>query len=116
MSISLRSHSWFFSAVYAVLRITAGMIVHPYQTLQSVVQEKIFLWLTVLPSGILFLLMLSWRWWILPNLEVWFDCYPYYPLICRSINILATWISFFCLYWQILVGYLTIRFLLAFRK
>lgn len=108
-------HHLIASGIYAVLRISAGMILHPYQTLQSVVQEKIFLWLTVLPAGFLFVLMLSWRWWVLPNLEIWFDCQPYYPYVCRIVRIIATWISFFCLYWQILVGYLTIRFLQAFK-
>lgn len=102
------------SAFYAVIRIAVGMIVHPYQTLQSVVEEKVFLWLAVLPAGILFCLMLVWRWWLLPNLEFWFDCYPYYPYLCRGVKIAAAWISFFLLYWQILVGYLTIRFLDAF--
>gem|GEM_PF-497408 len=108
--------SLFFSSLYAILRISAGMILHPYQTLQSVVQEKIFLWLTVLPAVILFILMLNWRFWILPNLEIWFDCEPYYPYICKAVRVLAAWVSFFLLYWQLLVGYLTIRFLLAFRK
>jgi hypothetical protein len=108
--------SLFFSGLYAVFRISVGMVVHPYQTLQSVVQEKIFLWLTLLPSVILFILMLNWRFWILPNLEIWFECQPHYPYICTAVRFLAAWISFFCLYWQLLVGYLTVRFLLAFRK
>lgn len=108
--------SLFFSSIYAVFRISAGMILHPYQTLQSVVQEKIFLWLTILPAATLFILMLNWRFWILPNLEIWFECYPNYPLICHAVRGVAAWISFFCLYWQLLVGYLTVRFLLAFRR
>jgi len=108
--------SLFVSGLYAVGRISLGMIVHPYQTLQSVVQEKVFLWLTILPSVLLLILMLNWRFWILPNLEIWFDCYPHYPYICTGVRILAAWISFFCLYWQLLVGYLTMRFLLAFKK
>lgn len=114
--MSVVQPSLFFSGLYAVCRISAGLVLHPYQTLQSVVQEKVFLWLTILPSVILVFLMLNWRFWILPNLEIWFECHPHYPYICAGVHILAAWISFFCLYWQLLVGYLTVRFLLAFKK
>ncbi len=114
---TLKPHkpSFVYSSLYATCQISGGMILHPYQTLQAVVQEKVFLWLTVLPFTILVILMLNWRLWILPTLEFWFDCQPSYPYICRAVNVVATWVSFFLLYWQILVGYLTVRFLVAFK-
>lgn len=103
------------STLYAVFRLSGGLLVHPYQTLQSVVKEKVFLWMSFFPGVLLVFLMMNWRVWMLPTLEFWFDCQPSYPYICRAVNTLATWISFFCLYWQILLSYLTVRFLLAFK-
>jgi hypothetical protein len=103
------------SSLYAMFRLSGGLLLHPYQTLQSVVQEKVFLWMSLFPGVLLVFLILNWRIWILPTLEFWFDCQPSIPYICRVINMVATWISFFCLYWQVLVAYLTVRFLLAFK-
>jgi hypothetical protein len=110
-----RKQSFWLSALYAVGRISLGMLLHPYQTLQSVVREKVFLWLSILPGVLLVFLIINWRIWTLPVLEILFECQPNYPFICHGVRWVATWVSFFCLYWQILVGYLTIRFLLAFK-
>lgn len=107
---------FFVSSVYAICQIAVGLVLHPYQTLQSVVQEKVFLWMSVFPGVLLFFLIVNWRMWMLAFLEFWFDCSPHFPLLCQLADVMALWIAFFCVYWQILVGYLTIRFILVFQK
>ena len=107
------SSSFSLSFVYAVLRIFGGLLLHPYQTLQLVVREKVFLWMSVSPGALLAVLIVLWRLWVLPTLEYWFQCAPDHLYLCQSAEVVAVWIGFFCLYWQLMVSYLTIRFLLV---
>jgi hypothetical protein len=111
-----RNPSFTASALYASASFATGLLLHPYQTLQSIVQEKVFLWMSFLPAAILVFLVINWRVWMLPTLEFWFECQPNYPYICRVVKLVAAWITFFCLYWQVLVSYLTVRFLTAFKE
>lgn len=104
------------SSIYAVCQIIVGLVLHPYQTLQTVVQERIFVWMSVFPSFLLLFLIVNWRIWILAFLEFWFECRPHFPILCQVAEVVALWITFFCVYWQILVGYLTFRFVVAFRN
>ncbi len=91
--------AFIFAFSYSVVRISYGLLVHPYQTAQLLVVEKVFVWLTLLPSLLLVLLTLIWKFFKLipiPGTGV--------------VSFLATWVSFFCLYWQVLLGYLLVRF------
>lgn len=100
----------FFSSFYAICQIGLGLLLHPYQTLQSVVQEKVFGWMVFFPLMVLVGLMLIWRVLLLPVLEFSFDCYPNMPFLCNAAFFAARWIEFYCLYWEVLLVYLFARF------
>lgn len=40
------------SFLYAIAQITGGLLLHPYQTMQSLTREKVFAWMTFLPIGV----------------------------------------------------------------
>jgi hypothetical protein len=104
------------SSTYAVGQIGLGLLLHPYQTLQSVVQEKVFGWMTIFPSVVLAVLVVLWRVALLPFLEVVFECQPSYPFACEFVVFLSQWVTFFCIYWQVLLLYLYFRFSTAFKN
>jgi hypothetical protein len=112
----MSTKSILLSSGYSVGQIGLGLLMHPYQTLQFVVQEKVFVWMALFPSVVLASLIVMWRWPTLPLLETVFECRPSYPFICDAVVFLARWITLFCAYWQILLLYLFVRFAHVFRK
>lgn len=87
------------SIFYALGQISQGLLFHPYQTMQSLVREKVFVWLSFLP-----MMILGMGW--LVGMLVSFLALPVF---------LVNWFLFFCLYWQCLLFYLLIRFLIGFH-
>ncbi len=112
---------YFISSIYALGRFCLGLFLHPYQTMQLIVEQKIFVWLTLLPSFFLVLLSLSWRLMIRPFLlflkmrtdfgHVFFDS----VLVSNASFFVMIWIISFCVYWQVILLYLLFRFSSAFR-
>lgn len=102
-----------FSSVYAVASICFGLLLHPYQTMQSLVKQRMFVWLTLMPLGVLALVTILWRMGVVPVVQVIFSCAAVTVPICDSLTFFSNVITFFCLYWQILLGYLLLRFRLA---
>ncbi|MBU0576504.1 hypothetical protein KJ707_00965 [Patescibacteria group bacterium] len=93
------------SIFYALGQITQGLLLHPYQTMQSLVRDKVFVWMSFLPvmilgAGIIF---------GLPLAEMFKD-------ILTLPVFLIDWFIFFCLYWQCLLFYLLVRFFIGFRS
>jgi len=101
---------FFTSLIYAVGEIGQGLLLHPYQTMQSLQQEKIFSWMTLFPSLTLGVLILLWRFGVIPLVRLFFSCSSSGFWGCTGVVFLADWVSFFCLYWQIFLLYLFIRF------
>lgn len=86
------------SVFYALGQIGQGLLFHPYQTMQSLVRDKVFIWMSFLP-----LVILAVGWLI--------------RMILSSLLLpafLSYWFIFFCLYWQCLLAYLLVRFLIGF--
>ncbi len=98
---------------YALLRFTLGLLVHPYQTMQDLVEDKMFIWLAILPTVVLAFLTLFWNLILFPLLSLVLNLDSY--LICNSLSFLATWATMFCFYWQLMLFYLLIRFKLSFN-
>lgn len=88
------------SIFYILGKISQGLLLHPYQTTQSLVRDKVFMWLSFLPLAILGTGLLL-------------------RVIMNSLTLpafLIYWFIFFCLYWQCLLFYLLVRFSIGFRS
>lgn len=101
---------------YSLGQIGLGLFLHPYQTMQSLVAEKVFIWMTLFPSGVLAVVTLLWRFVIVPMVRILFSCQRTPILACDTLPFFSNWLTFFCLYWQILLLYLLFRFSRAFKK
>jgi len=109
--------SWQFitSFLYSCGKITLGLLLHPYQTMQSLIQEKAFLWLTFLPSAVFVLAKVIWFFILVPLVRYVFSCHISSFFGCALIPLFANWLVLFCVYWQILLMYLALRFFISFR-
>jgi hypothetical protein len=102
------------SLVYSLGQISLGLVAHPYQTMQSLTQDKIFVWMSLLPTGFLAIITVAWRWIIVPLVRSFFTCQAAPWPICGWLPFVSNWLTFFCVYWQILLLYLLFRFTWAF--
>lgn len=91
------------SIFYALGQICQGLLLHPYQTVQSLVREKIFMWMIFLPISILTFVIVFWRQVVLSI------------VLINLPHFLIYWFIFYCIYWQGLLLYLLVRFLIGFR-
>ncbi len=105
-----------FSVIYALGQIALGLLLHPYQTVQSLVRDKVFFWMAALPLLVSIIIKFVWSFIFVPLVRLVFSCAvtPFWG--CELIPFFAQWLLYFCLYWQIMVAYLFIRFSLAFRS
>ncbi len=97
------------SMTYAFAQIMQGLLLHPYQTMQSLVRERVFVWMAATPTVVLAGLTLVWRYLIVPLVSSVVSCSEI-PSICTGLDFLALWVIFFCFYWQIMLLYLLFRF------
>lgn len=105
-----------FSAGYSVGQIALGLVVHPYQTMQSLVREKVFVWMSLVPTLALMLITLLWKLMVVPIVSIVFSCSEFLLIDCRWLVYVSNFITFYCIYWQILLFYLLMRFNFAFRS
>lgn len=98
------------SAIYALAQISGGLLLHPYQTMQSLVRDRVFVWMTLLPSAILALVTVFWRFILVPIVQLFFSCSAASFVGCQWLPFISNWITLFSLYWQILLFYLLVRF------
>lgn len=101
--------------LYSLSKITWGLLVHPYQTMQSLLREKSFIWMVLLPSVVLFLTKMIWLFVVVPIVQYLFSCSEQYFVGCAIIPLLANWLTFFCILWQAMLLYLLLRFSKAFK-
>ena len=99
----MKKRTKILSIIYAFIQISQGLFLHPYQTMQSLVREKFLVWLVFIPTVYLMLVTLVWRHLVLAIVNIQL------PLL------LTHWFLFFCIYWQCLLIYLWVRFVIAFR-
>jgi hypothetical protein len=105
-----------FSLAYSLGQITTGLLLHPYQTMQSLVKQKIFIWMSFLPTIFLSFLVIFWKFAVVPTVQLVFSCKTIHFFACDWLHLLSNTIIFFCIYWQILLLYLLIRFILVYKK
>jgi hypothetical protein len=103
------------SIIYAIAQITGGLFLHPYQTMQSLAQDKVFSWLTLLPILVFILSKVVWIYLIVPMVQFVFSCSTTYFFGCDLIPFFANWLLLFCIYWQVLLIYLFLRFTIIFQ-
>ena len=105
--------NWLLAATsisYSVGQIGLGLLLHPYQTMQSLVEDKVFVWMSLLPAGVLAVVTVSWRFMIVPTVRLAFSCQTTGFWACDYLVFVSNWLTFFCLYWQIMLLYLLFRF------
>jgi hypothetical protein len=102
------------SFLYSVAQIAQGLFFHPYQTMQSLVRERVFFWLTLLPTAIWLVTHLIWRLAIVPVVRLVFSCAETGLFACQLIPLFSSWLFYFCLFWQVVLLYLFFRFLFTF--
>lgn len=102
------------SFVYSIAQITGGLLLHPYQTMQSLTRERVFIWMAFLPTAVFVLAKVVWFFILVPGVRFIFSCSESNFFGCDLIPFFANWLVLFCVYWQILLLYLLIRFLIAF--
>ena len=110
----MKAKHW-LSVSYSVGQIGFGLILHPYQTMQSLVQDRVFVWMTLLPTAILALVTTSWRFVIVPLVKLVFSCQSNNLVVCNFLPFTSNLLTFFCIYWQLMLLYLLLRFSLAFK-
>ena len=104
------------SFFYAIGKITLGLLLHPYQTTQSLIREKAFVWMTFLPSAVFVGAKIIWFFFLVPLVRLLFSCSTSSFFGCDLIPFFANWLVLFCIYWQVMLLYLLLRFFLAFRE
>lgn len=104
------------STTYSLGQISVGLVLHPYQTMQALVREKIFVWMSLLPSLLLMVTTVLWKIVIVPLVRFVFSCSQSVVINCDWLSFISNVISFYCIYWQLLLFYLLIRFSSAYRK
>jgi len=111
----MKKRKVFFSLIYSLGQITTGLFLHPYQTMQSLVKQKLFIWMTLLPSLFLSFLTIFWKLAVVPTVQIVFSCTTSNFVACDWISFFSNFVTFFCIYWQILLLYLLIRFTFVYR-
>lgn len=126
------------SLFYSLGQITQGLLLHPYQTMQSLVREKFFVWMSLLPTVVLVGVTLVWKVVLVPVVHVVFSCdggstgwlgwlvrdvlgRPEWLSLgavggCSALPFISNWITFFCVYWQAMLIYLLFRFGWGFKR
>ncbi len=101
------------SFFYTLGRFALGLLLHPYQSMQLLAEHKMFIWLTLLPTAVLgFLTILIKLLFLILN---YFDLTSVYlGLLTEQLSaiypVTATFIIIFCIYWQLMLFYLLLRF------
>jgi hypothetical protein len=104
------------SLLYSSGQIVIGLLLHPYQTMQSVVRDKVFMWLALSPMVVLGGITVLWRFMIVPIVRLVFSCQASGFWGCEVLPFISNWITFFCIYWQVLLVYLLVRFSWVFNR
>lgn len=105
----------YISFFYAIFQITQGLLLHPYQTMQSLVRDKVFIWMSLIPTAVLAITTLIWRIIIVPLVRLFFSCQRSDLFVCDLLPFISNCLTFFCIYWQLFLLYFLFRFTKAFE-
>jgi hypothetical protein len=109
--------SWYFlsSVMYSIGQLGLGLLLHPYQTMQMLVEDKIFVWMALIPTLLLGFVTLVWRLFVTPLLIILLS-----GVSTEGFDVLliffTNWFTFFMLFWQVLLLYLLFRFSSVLRE
>ena len=104
------------SFCYATARFSLGLLIHPYQTMQLLVKQKMFVWIAMLPTILLSASFLLSRAWTVIFSKMAFSLTPVLFNLPELYSFVSTWLTVFCLYWQLMLLYLLLRFNLAMAR
>lgn len=93
----------------ALIQLSWGLLIHPYQSIYSLLEKKRYQWLILLPSLIFLVVKICWLLIIVPITQLFFSCSTNYFFGCRIIAMFANWFSFFFIMWQVMLLYLAVR-------
>lgn len=91
---------------YSVFEVIQGLFFHPYQTVQFLVNKKLFKLLIFSPLFILFFFKIVF---------IFLGGFNLFPEVQLFKQFLWYWIKYFCLIWQTALCYLLFRFWYAWR-
>ncbi|PIR64176.1 MAG: hypothetical protein CO156_03260 [Candidatus Pacebacteria bacterium CG_4_9_14_3_um_filter_40_12] len=114
--VTMRKKSALISILYSIGQIALGLLVHPYQTMQSLVKERVFVWMAAIPLYVLVAVTVGWKFVVVPLVQVMFSCSTRYYLACDALSLISNTLIFFCWYWQVVLLYLLVRFRLVVKK
>ena len=91
------------SFTYSFGQIFLGLLLHPFQTMRMLVEDKYWAWLSFLPLLLLILAFILWHVlvYFLPSI---FD-HQFFLL-----ELLKWWVFYFCFFWQFILISLLIKF------
>ncbi len=112
----MRFEHAFLSVVYSTGQISLGLLLHPYQTMQQLVEDKVFTFMSLLPTLLLALITVGWRFGVVQMVRLVFSCQTSGFFACHYLTFLSNWITFFMILWQVLLLYLLFRFRAAWQK
>ena len=101
------------STFYLSSTTVISLLLQPYQVMQLLVREKVFIWLVLTPSALLAFVTMVWRFLLIPFFQLFISCAEI-SWGCGWLLFVANVITFFCLYWQVMLLYLLVRFHYAF--
>jgi len=100
----------FNSLIYSIGQISLGLFLHTYQTMQSLIKDQVFVWMALLPTLFLALVTIIWKFALTPLVRMVFSCQGSGFFACSYLPFFGNWLSFFCIYWQLMLLYLLYRF------
>lgn len=104
------------SIFYSLGQITLGFLLHPYQTMQTVVNDKVYSWMALLPVTALFGLIAVWKKIIVPLMRNFFSCSQSGVFLCDWLPFISKVVVLYAWLWQGLLFYLFIRFFFLYSK
>jgi hypothetical protein len=72
--------------------------------------------MVLLPTGVLGLTTGLWRYLVVPVVSLVFSCQANGLGICELLPFFSNWITFFMIFWQVLLMYLLFRFKWVWRE
>ena len=104
------------SVFYSLGQITLGFLLHPYQTMQTVVGDKVYSWMALLPVTALFGIIIIWKSIMVPLVRNFFSCSQSGLFLCDLLPFVSKVIILYAWLWQGLLFYLFIRFFFLYSK
>lgn len=104
------------SIFYSLGQITLGFLLHPYQTMQTVVTDRVYIWMALLPVTALFGIIVIWKKLLVPLVRTFFSCSQSGLFLCDLLPFISKIVILYSWLWQGLLLYLFIRFFFLYKK